>query len=92
MDVTWFLTAISLIGTVLNIRKNILCFYIWFVGDVLWFTFDFTQGTYGRSILDFVQVILAVCGIFSWKKDNSERGGRNGNRKNRNFKTKPSKV
>lgn len=25
-DITWFLTAISLTGTVLNIRKNILCF------------------------------------------------------------------
>jgi len=25
-------------------------------------------GTYGRSFLDFVQVILAVCGIVSWKK------------------------
>ena len=36
MDVTWFLTAISLLGTLLNIRKNILCFYIWLIGDILW--------------------------------------------------------
>ena len=35
-DITWFLTAISLIGTVLNIRKDILCFYIWLIGDILW--------------------------------------------------------
>lgn len=26
IDITWFLTAISLMGTILNIRKNILCF------------------------------------------------------------------
>lgn len=26
IDITWFLTAISLTGTILNIQKNILCF------------------------------------------------------------------
>ena len=71
-DITWFLTAISLIGTVLNIRKNILCFYIWLLGDILWCALDFHNGTYGRSLLDFVQVILAVCGIISWKKVNQK--------------------
>lgn len=69
IDMTWFLTAISLTGTILNIRKNIWCFYIWLIGDILWCIFDFTAGTYGRSLLDFVQVILAVCDIISWKKD-----------------------
>ena len=72
IDITWFLTAISLIGTVLNIRKNILCFYIWLIGDILWCALDFHNGTYGRSLLDFVQVILAVCGIISWKKVNQK--------------------
>ena len=71
-DITWFLTAISLIGTVLNIRKNILCFYIWLIGDILWCALDFHNGTCGRSLLDFVQVILAVCGIISWKKVNQK--------------------
>ena len=71
-DITWFLTAISLIGTVLNIRKDILCFYIWLIGDILWCALDFHNGTYGRSLLDFVQIILAVCGIISWKKVNQK--------------------
>ena len=26
---TWIITFISLAGTVLNVRKNILCFYLW---------------------------------------------------------------
>lgn len=68
-NIIWALTAVSLTGTVLNIRKNIWCFYIWLIGDVLWCTLDFTSGTYGRALLDFVQVILAVCGIISWKKE-----------------------
>ena len=67
-NIIWDLTAVSLTGTVLNIRKNIWCFYIWLIGDILWCTLDFTSGTYGRALLDFVQVILAICGIVSWKK------------------------
>ena len=68
IDATWFLTAISLLGTVLNVRKKILCFYVWLIGDILWCTFDFMNGTYARSILDFVQIVLAICGIISWRK------------------------
>ncbi len=68
IDVTWFLTAVSLIGTVFNIRKKIICFYIWLLGDILWFVLDYTAGVYGRAALDFIQVILAICGISEWKK------------------------
>lgn len=53
-NIIWALTAVSLTGTVLNIRKNIWCFYIWLIGDILWYTLDFTSGTYGRALLDFV--------------------------------------
>ena len=33
---TWLFTLISLAGTVLNVRKNILCFYLWAVGNIAW--------------------------------------------------------
>lgn len=69
IDITWFLTAVSLIGTVFNIRKKIICFYIWLIGDICWFTLDFTSGVYGRATLDLFQIFLAVCGIFEWRKE-----------------------
>lgn len=71
-DITWFPMAISLSGTVLNVKKNILCFYVWLVGDVLWCVFDLSSNMYGCSALDFVQVILSICGIISWKKVNQK--------------------
>lgn len=52
----------------LNVKKNILCFYVWLVGDVLWCIFDLAYKMYGCSALDFVQVILYIWGIISWKK------------------------
>ena len=33
---TWIITFVSLAGTVLNVRKNILCFYLWAVGNIAW--------------------------------------------------------
>ena len=33
---TWIITVGSLAGTVLNVRKNILCFYLWAVGNIAW--------------------------------------------------------
>ena len=64
-DATWILALISLLGTVFNIRKRVSCFYIWLIGDVCWFILDYTNGVHGRALLDFVQIILAFCGILS---------------------------
>ena len=43
---TWFITFVSLAGTVLNVRKNILCFYLWAVGNIAWLGFDVASGLY----------------------------------------------
>lgn len=69
LDITWFLTFISLTGTIFNIRKKIICFYIWLIGDFCWFMLDYNSGVHGRAILDFVQIILSFCGILEWRKE-----------------------
>ena len=89
LDITWFLTAISLTGTVFNIRKKIICFYIWLIGDVCWFILDYSSEVYGRAVLDFIQIILAFCGILEWRKGDKNLDA---NRKNRYFKTKSSEI
>ena len=87
LDITWFLTAISLtvplllrkngdpiraddfVAIIFNIRKKIICFYIWLIGDFCWFMLDYNSGVHGRAILDFVQIILSFCGILEWRKE-----------------------
>ncbi len=66
---TWDFTAISLAGTVLNVRKNILCFYLWSVGNLAWLGFDVASGLYIRAVLDIVHLAFAIWGIFAWRKD-----------------------
>ncbi len=59
---TWFITAISLAGTVLNVRKNILCFYLWAVGNIAWLAFDVASGLFSRAVLDTVHLAFAIRG------------------------------
>ena len=66
---TWIITAISLTGTFLNIRKNILCFYLWAVGNIAWLGFDIASGLFSRAVLDAVHLAFAIWGIFAWRKD-----------------------
>ncbi len=65
---TWALTVLSLVGTALNVKKIKYCFYLWTVANILWFIYDIFTGLYSRSVLDAVQLGMAVWGIIAWNK------------------------
>ena len=71
--ITWLFTAVSLAGTVLNVKKNILCFYLWSVGNIAWLTYDIASGLYSRAILDVVHLAFAIWGIFAWREEKDTR-------------------
>ena len=64
----WLLTALSLAGTALNVKKRIACFYLWTVVNIAWVFVDFQQELYARSVLDGVHLAFAVWGIWDWTK------------------------
>ena len=66
--ITWPFTAVSLAGTVLNVRKNILCFYLWSVGNIAWLAYDVASGLFSRAVLDTVHLAFAIWGIYAWKE------------------------
>lgn len=68
--INWITTAICLMGTVLNVKKIKLCFWLWLAGNILWLIIDIKNGLWSRAILDIVQGILALWGIIEWKKEN----------------------
>ena len=71
--ITWLFTAVSLAGTVLNVRKNILCFYLWSVGNIAWLTYDIASGLDSRAVLDVVHLAFAIWGIFAWREEKDTR-------------------
>lgn len=64
----WLLTALSLAGTALNVKKRIACFYLWTVVNIAWVFVDCQQGLWARSALDGVHLAFAVWGIWDWTK------------------------
>ena len=65
---TWAITIISLTGTILNVKKNALCFWLWAFGNTAWLSYDLWLGLYSRAALDVVQLAFAIWGIVAWKK------------------------
>ena len=65
---TWAITIISLTGTILNVKKNSLCFWLWSFGNTAWLSYDLWLGLYSRAALDVVQLAFAIWGIVAWKK------------------------
>ena len=68
--VSWITTALCLTGTVLNVKKNKLCFILWLIGNILWLIIDINNGLISRAILDIVQGLLALWGMIEWRNEN----------------------
>jgi len=66
---TWLLTALNLVGTVLNVKKVKYCFYIWLLANAFWLAYDVYVGLYSRAVLDAVHFGLAAWGIIAWKNN-----------------------
>lgn len=71
---SWIMSGIALIGTILNAEKNIVGFLFWIVSN-LYMTIRFLViGEYAQATLFFVYLVLAFRGIFSWSKKEINRG------------------
>jgi len=63
------LTIASLVGVVLNIKKNHFCFWIWAITNFTWTVVDFWQGIYMQALLFFIYFWLAIYGLVEWRKN-----------------------
>jgi len=65
----WIVTALAIVGVVANIKKKTWCFVIWFFTNTAWMVYDFWKTAYAQSFLFFIYVILAIWGIYEWRKN-----------------------
>lgn len=68
---TWALTALSIVGVVLNIYKNKWCFGIWAFTNFSWMIVDFNHGIYPQAALFGVYFLLAILGLLKWRKQSA---------------------
>jgi len=64
----WLITIFSLVGTVLNIRKNNICFVFWIFTNSFWAILDFQKGIYQQSMLMLIYLFLSIWGLLEWRK------------------------
>lgn len=63
----WLVTAVCLVGTVLNVKKVRWCFHLWAAGNIAWLAVDTHNSLYSRALLDLVQLALAIWGAVEWR-------------------------
>lgn len=65
--VTWTLTALSIVGVILNIYKRRSCFAVWMVTNGSWCVVDFYMGIPAQGAMFAIYFLLAVWGMWRWK-------------------------
>ena len=65
---TWVLAALSIIGVILNVRKDRRGFAFWMLTNFGWAAVDFSHELYAQGVLFVVYFFLALWGLVSWKK------------------------
>lgn len=65
---SWLMSGIALIGTILNAERNIVGFLFWLVSN-LYMTIRFAYiGEYAQALLFLIYFLLAIRGIAVWQK------------------------
>jgi nicotinamide riboside transporter PnuC len=72
MAMEWIITIASLTGVIANIYKKQWCFIIWSITNSFWCIYDYTKGAYSQSILFFVYLLLALWGLWKWRRPRKE--------------------
>lgn len=63
----WTITALSLVGVLLNIYKRRECFWIWTATNFAWMCYDWHIGAHEQAVLFGVYFLLAVWGLKKWR-------------------------
>ena len=65
---SWTFVALSLLGNVFVIKKNVIGQWIWAVSNIGWVAYDLYIGAYSQAFLFAVYLGLCVWGIMSWTR------------------------
>jgi len=68
MEWGWGVTLLAIIGAILNIYKNKICFLLWGITDVAWIYLNIQKEIYSQATLFFVYLLLAFYGYWEWNK------------------------
>ena len=65
----WVLSGLTILGAILNIRKNKWGFIAWIVSNVGWVYLNLTIGLYEQIPVWVVLTVLSIIGFTQWSKE-----------------------
>jgi nicotinamide mononucleotide transporter len=68
----WIATVISVVGVFLNARKNIICWPIWLISNILWIIYFFLLKNNPSIVLWIVFSFFNIYGWTQWSKDKNK--------------------
>ncbi len=66
-NISYIITAISIIATVANAYKKRWCFIVWLFTNAFWIIYDLYIGAYGQALLYVANFIICVIGLWNWR-------------------------
>jgi nicotinamide riboside transporter PnuC len=64
----YLLTVLSIVGTILNIKKRRSGFILWALTNFIWMIVDFRAGLPAQGVLFGVYCVLALWGLWAWRR------------------------
>jgi hypothetical protein len=71
-DLSWIFVALSLIGNLFVIKKNVIGQWLWMIANMGWILFNLWLGIYSQAFLFGAYLLMSIWGIISWSREASQ--------------------
>jgi len=65
----WMLVVLTLTGTILNVKKNPLCFVFWILSNLGWIYWDLKLGHIPQAVSFVILTGIAIWGLITWRRE-----------------------
>lgn len=70
----WIITALSIVGVILNVYKSRWGFFCWMITNAVWAVVDYQKGIPEQAVLFIVYFLTSLWGWVSWSKQGKQKG------------------
>jgi hypothetical protein len=65
---SWLLSALSIVGALLNALGKVFGFYLWIVADIGWIIVEIYLQQWAQVPMWAVYTVISIIGIIMWKR------------------------
>lgn len=74
MNISYIAAIFSLLGIWFNIKKNVVCWFLFMLSDSLWLTYSITTKQWAMTFTHIVFMMVNFYGFITWSKAKDGKG------------------